>query len=345
MPGSLSLVYKPFMMSNWIKRWRALWNPDMYHGWGKRHRYFEGWYFKLVSPQHDAAFAVIPGISRDADGTPHAFIQVMDGLAQRASYHEFPAEAFRPSPRRFELELGDNYFSPERLRLALPELAGELKLNGIYPWPARLLAPGIMGWYSFVPFMECYHGVVSVDHTLSGRLQVHGREVDFSGGKGYIEKDWGRSFPSAWIWMQTNNFSESKRTSLMASVANIPWLRSSFIGFIVGFLLEGRLYQFATYNGSRMKAEIHGREVHLAFRRKGQELRLIAHQAEGAPLVSPLDGAMAGKVNESMTARVEVILTEKGETLFEGTGEMAGMEMAGEVEKLLTSPTTTISSS
>ena len=322
-------------MQNILRRWRALWNPDMYHGWGKRKRYFEGWYFKLVSPCRDAAFAVIPGISHDADGSSKAFIQVMDGLQRKAAYHEFAAEDFCPSPHQFELRLGGNFFSRERLLLELPELEGELLLHNPFPWPSRLLAPGIMGWYSFVPFMECYHGVVSVDHSLSGTLKVHGSEVDFSGGKGYIEKDWGRSFPSAWIWIQTNDFDEAGRTSLMASVANIPWLKSSFIGFIVGFLHEGRLHEFATYNGAKMDISVEGRVVSLSFRRKKMELRLTAHQAEGTPLIAPIEGAMAGKVNESLTARVEVELISAGTVLFSQTGETAGMEMAGDVESLL----------
>lgn len=28
--------------------------------------------------------------------------------------------------------------------------------------------------------------------------------MDFSGGRGYIEKDWGQSFPAAWVWLQIN---------------------------------------------------------------------------------------------------------------------------------------------
>jgi tocopherol cyclase len=322
-------------MKSIFRRWRALWNPDMYHGWGKRKSYFEGWYFKVVSREKDGALAIIPGISHDAEGTPHAFIQVMDGLSRKATYHEFSADEFRPSPHRFELDLAGNFFSPNRLSLNLTGLCGELELHDIYPWPSRLLAPGIMGWYSFVPFMECYHGVVSVDHRLSGQLNVEGKEIDFSGGKGYIEKDWGRSFPSAWIWMQTNDFGECERTSLMASVANIPWVGSSFVGFIVGFLLEGHLYEFATYNRSAMSINISGREVHLIFRRKQLELRLVAHQAEGTPLIAPIEGAMAGKVNESLTARVEVELRRNRKVVFQKTGHTAGMEMAGEIDTLL----------
>jgi hypothetical protein len=65
-----------------------------------------------------------------------------------------------------------------------------------------------MGWYSYVPFMECYHGLISIDHKLQGSLQINGQEIDFTEGKGYAEKDWGTSFPEGYVWMQSNHFAE-----------------------------------------------------------------------------------------------------------------------------------------
>ncbi len=91
-----------------------------------------------------------------------------------------------------------------------------------------------MGWYAFVPFMECYHAVIGFDHPLEGKININGNEIDFTGGRGYIEKDYGKSFPSYYIWMQSNHF-ETEEISVMASVAKIPWLGSSFDGFVVGF--------------------------------------------------------------------------------------------------------------
>jgi len=32
---------------------------------------------------------------------------------------------------------------------------------------------GIMGWYRFVPFMQCYHGVVSLNHKLNGTFKKY----------------------------------------------------------------------------------------------------------------------------------------------------------------------------
>ena len=43
--------------------------------------------------------------------------------------------------------------------------------------------------------MECYHGIVSMDHTVNGLIEINNEKIDFSEGRGYIEKDWGRSFP------------------------------------------------------------------------------------------------------------------------------------------------------
>ncbi len=317
-----------------LLRHRALWNPDMYHGWGRHKRYFEGWYFKMVDPAEQYAFAIIPGISYGAGGSAHAFIQVLDGKRCTAAYHEFPAEQFVPSTQQFELQLGDNFFSPQRIRLALPELSGELHFHHNFPWPRTLGAPGIMGWYTFMPFMECYHGVVSMHHRIEGSLRVYDAPADFSGGIGYIEKDWGRSFPGAWIWTQTNHFEHTERVSLMASVADIPWLGSRFTGYISGLLLEDRLFRFATYTGAKLHTELGEHQVMMSLSTRKLRMELIAHQAGGGELVSPIQGNMTGKVNESMQATVEVQLRENGKLLFEGTGRNAGLEVAGKVERL-----------
>ena len=36
------------MLNSWRAGLRAVWQPAMYHGHGKRKDFFEGWYFKFV---------------------------------------------------------------------------------------------------------------------------------------------------------------------------------------------------------------------------------------------------------------------------------------------------------
>lgn len=321
---------------NFLKRWKATWHPERYHGWGKKNNFFEGWYYKIVDHSETLVLAVIPGISYDADGIAHAFVQVLDGKNNIAAYHEFPEDAFQPRSGRFEVRLGDNIFTDTAIQLSLPELTGKLQIENPVAWPKMLGAPGIMGWYSFVPFMECYHGVVSLHHQLKGELIFKNKTYSLNGGIGYIEKDWGVSFPKSWSWLQSNHFDSKEPMCIMASVAHIPWLGSHFIGYIVGFYFKNTLYRFATYTGAQMKASIEGKEVRLAFKDKTHLLEVKGIQAPGADLISPISGAMAGKVNESMQGKIAIRFFKKGKLLFEGTARNAGMELAGEVESLLT---------
>jgi tocopherol cyclase len=317
-----------------FKRFHNLFYPDAFQGEGRTRNYFEGWYFKLVSADARHAIAVIPGISFDAEGRGHAFIQVMDGKACKAYYHTFETTDFRATPRNFEVFVGKNYFSAQRISLDLPGLRGDISFEDTVSWPKMMGAPGIMGWYSFVPFMQCNHGMVSMNHRLQGSLYLNDEEVNISGGKGYIEKDWGSSFPKAYTWMQSNHFDRCDRASLMASVAHIPWLGSYFIGFISGFWIEGRLFRFATYTGARKHLNIKDEQLELILKNPKTELRILARQAAGTALVSPLSGAMTGKINESLQAVLQVELRENGQLIFEGIGENAGLEVVGAVDKM-----------
>ena len=325
------------LMKNLLRRWKALWYPERYHGWGRKKSYFEGWYFKMVSKDESLAFSLIPGISMDVNGKSHSFIQMIDGTEGKTFYESFPSDQFETGDDRFFVKIGDNYFDNQELRIQLPQISGNVRILNPVPWPGELGAPGVMGWYSFVPMMQCYHGVVSMNHDLEGTVEYNGRTYDLNGGLGYIEKDWGSSFPRCWIWMQTNHFNNLNReTSFMASVAHIPWMGSYFIGFLVAFWLDDHLYRFTTYNGSRMRSAMDDEHVYLMFTRKNWKLKITATKGHTGELVSPIVGEMTGKVSESIAANVQLELYEDDRLIYEGAGRNAGLEVAGDVSILLT---------
>ncbi|MBB4079824.1 hypothetical protein GGR28_002451 [Lewinella aquimaris] len=327
-------------MRNFIKRRRAAFDPPRFQGWGRNGPYFEGWYFKIVVPAHKLAYAFIPGVSYGEDGTRHAFLQVLDGVAATSSYVEYPVEAFVPDSNRLDFKLGPHRFSTDRLQIDLPDLQLDLAFEDITPWPARPLAPGVMGWYGFVPRMQCYHGLVSFHHRLRGTIRVDGRALGASSGIGYTEKDWGTGFPDAWIWAQSNHLSGTEQpASLMASVASIPWLGSSFTGFLCTLLLNGRLYTFTTWTGARVQVQFpEGSEaVGLTFSDRSHRLVLTGHPAPGGHLASPIAGAMTGKINESLRAELEVVLEEGTREIYRGTASWAGLEVSDNARKRLLS--------
>jgi hypothetical protein len=319
-----------------LRKIKSLFNPETYQGWGNTRKYFEGWYFKVVNAAGTKAFAFIPGISMDEKGNSHAFIQVLDGTEKKSEYHSFDSSLFRPSWKEFELSLGTNHFSSQRMTLDLPFVKGSLSFSDTVPWPKPWYSPGIMGPYTFAPFMECSHGIVSMDHSISGSLVINGEEIDFTGGRGYTEKDWGHSFPSAYIWMQSNRFS-ADGISFKASVARIPWVSGTFTGFIAGLWFDKRLYRFTEYGGGKLtNLSVTDSEVEMQFQNRTHIISVKAPVDRSTPLAAPVKGFMTGRIEESMTSQISLTLTDRrtGNVLFSGEGRNTCIEISGNTDTL-----------
>lgn len=324
-------------MSTFLNRFKALRNPDRYHGWGKSKAYFEGWYYKMVNGDESFAFSLIPGISMDDQGKQHAFIQMIDGTGCTTYYEEFPVGAFEAGADEFYVKIGDNYFDAHKVKVNLPFIKADLEIHNTTPWPSSWGAPGVMGWYSFVPKMQCYHGVVSVHHIVSGSVNYKGNDYNWDDGIGYIEKDWGTSFPRCWIWLQSNHWDNLERkVSLMASVAHIPWMGRYFVGYLVAFYLDDHLLQFSTYNGAKLKSWIDDDKVYLTLKKRRERIEIIATKGQTGELISPISGEMRGKVNESLSATVELKYYKGEQLVYHGNGRNAGLEVAGDISILLT---------
>lgn len=322
-----------------------LMHPERYQGAGRRYPYFEGWYYKLVDASEERRYAVIPGIF--VGRTPEesqCFVQFMDGATGSVAFYRYPLSAFSGAPDSLDLRVGPNRFTHDAVSLELVSEAltvqGSLQFEGVTPWPATRLSPGIMGPFSWVPAMECYHGIVSLDHAIAGQLRINGETVDLTRGRGYTEKDWGRRFPAAWIWFQSNHF-DQVGTSLTASIAQIPWLGLRFPGFIVGLWLDGRLYRFATYTGAHVE-RLCTSDASIEWVLSDRQHRLSMRIARHAPglLYAPEIADMSGRVGETLQATAEVTLTAlprrgEGDRLaFTGHARLGGLEVVGDTRLL-----------
>lgn len=319
---------------------KKLAHPEMFQGNKKTKNYFEGWYFKMVASADSSILSIIPGISLSKDGEQHAFIQIIDGKTAKTDYYTFPIEEFSFSREEFAISIGQNYFSKEKIILNIhtdtSSISGEINMMNQVEFPTHgILNSGIMGWYRFVPYMECYHGVVSLTHQLEGQILKDGVTYNFDQGIGYIEKDWGSSMPAAWIWMQSNNFSKGN-TSFMLSVANIPWLGKSFTGFLGFFLHNDTLLRFATYTHAKIRIEKSESDtVKISIKDKKNTYTIRAIRKNTGLLKAPVKGSMDRRIPESIDARIELsIYDKKGNLIFCDSTSVGGLEIVGN-QKLL----------
>ncbi|MDB4542810.1 tocopherol cyclase family protein [bacterium] len=329
-----------------FSRLKRIWRPEQFHfhhAINRDRAYFEGWYFKLVDAEGARPHAIIPGVFLGADA--HAFIQVLNGRDGTSAYHRFPLHEFHASRDSFDISIGRSRFTQSRISLdigaretaAQQPVKGEIDLSSWHGWPVTLTSPGVMGPYSFVPFMECNHGILSMDHAIAGQLSIGDVHTCLDDGRGYVEKDWGRGFPKGYVWAQSNHFSE-EGISISASVADIPWLTGAFRGYLIGFLLRGKLHRFTTYTGARIEyIDVNKNAYTLCVRDRQYRLQLQAQRSEGALLHAPYDKQMVARVAETMNSVIKLRFEglDNGKRLYEGAGEHGCLEVQGDLANII----------
>ncbi len=316
---------------------KSLRNPDLYHGrFGKN--YFEGWYFKLVDSQMKNAFAFIPGVFFSPTGEfDHAFIHVVDGIRRTYGYKRFLTKEFSTARDSFFINVAGSSFGRSGLNINLAgdsaPINGQVDFNNHLDWPDNFLNPGSMGFYNYIPKMQCYAQVCSMDFDLTGSLEINGHPIDFSGGKGYIEKNWGSAFPYSWIWIQCNHF-QKMRASLSCSLAHIPFSVTSFRGFLVGLFVNDSFYAFTTMNRSKVEVVQKGTDVTMYFKNRKHTLTIDCetNSADFILLNGPRGDRMVPLVQENLQGEVAVILKDNagGKIIFEDSGHCAGVEYGGD---------------
>ncbi len=311
-------------------------HPEVFQGNFKKKQYFEGWYFKLVDSSAKLIYAFIIGISLDRKGgTSHSSIQFFNASEHKAFYFKFPVDQFHASEKALETRVGDSVFSTEKMILNIHQdnqsIQGEIAFSNPFPLPKRGVGYNIMGPASYVPFLPSRYGIVSLNHGLYGAIEINSVAHVFTGGKGYIDKNWGYSFPSAYIWMQCNHFPQDS-VSIIASIAQVPLLGINITAFFTVLLLEGKVYRFTNYHLDSLKIfELEEMRLKIAVSNKTYELEIEGIKTPGMALASPSKGSMKSTISESLTSTLNIRLCQKSKggnsPIYEGAGFPAGLEI------------------
>jgi tocopherol cyclase len=288
-----------------------------FHGRYRSRSYFEGWYFKHQSDTNEIAF--IPGVNFTEQGEKKAFIQVITG--DESFQEDYPYSTFKVSRHKPVIRIGESIFSHRGLKINMN--GKDFTCSGTIKYPSLTpLKSDIMGPFRFVPFMECNHGVISMKHHLEGALTLNGKKMDFADGNGYIEKDWGSSFPQNYLWLQCNRFTDPS-CSIMVSIAKIPFAGFHFQGCICAVTFQGKEYRLATYNGVKI---IRYSQNELVLRQGKYCLQAEMRSDSPQQLLAPRLGGMTRRIRENMScpARFRFYCAEK--LLFDLQSEDAGYE-------------------
>lgn len=306
-------------------------NPDLFQGQkylNTNKNYFEGWYFKNTNKEEGISF--IPGININ-DKYKKAFIQV---ITNNSSYYiNYHLDDFKFNFEPFCIKIGNNIFSKESIHIEIKDdtqnlkIYGDIKYSGSRNINTNFLSPNIMGPFSYIPFMECNHAIISMQNKIQGFISINNNKINFNNDIGYIEKDWGCSFPKSYIWCQGNNFQKSN-ASFMLSIADIPFKFLNFRGIICVLIINNQEFKFTTYNNTRIiQYDIEDSSFNITLRREDYDLNIKSKYDTGIKLIAPVKGKMEKNIFESITSLITVTLKKNNKIIFSDTSTNSGLEI------------------
>ena len=309
-------------------------NPEVFQGekyLDSNKDYFEGWYFKNIGKDEGISF--IPGISISSK-EKRCFIQVITN--DSSWFIDFDINDFEYNYEPFWIRIGNNYFSKERVHIDIIDkqldivIKGDLKYRNSISIKRKWLSPNIMGIFSYIPFMQCNHCILSMKSNVEGIISINDKNIEIFNGTGYIEKDFGVSFPKYYVWGQGNNFND-KNVSFFVSVADIYFKLFSFRGFICSLIIKDKEYRFATYNNSKiLKYEIKDNGYELVLKKGKYILEIESLNNDGFMLKAPVNGNMDKEILESINGIIKVTLKKNKKVIFSDESCNCGLEIVNE---------------
>lgn len=240
---------------------------------------------------------------------------------------------FKFNHKPFCIQIGGNTFSKEGIHINIQDESQNLKIYGNIKYSnskniqTNIVVPNIMGPFSYIPFMECNHAIINMKNTINGCININDKMIYFNNSKGYIEKDWGCSFPNSYIWCQGNNFQKTD-ASFIFSVADIPFKLFTFRGFICVLLINNEEFKFTTYNNAKLvECDIKEDSFNITFKRNLYILNIKSNYSKGLKLAAPVKGKMTKDIFESISSLVTITLKKEKEIIFCGTSSRCGLEI------------------
>jgi hypothetical protein len=118
-----------------------------------------------------------------------------------------------------------------------------------------------VGLPGFLP-LSCFQQMIAMKMDVQqGSPMIDGQNVQLDGSEfAYVEKTWGRTFPSEYVWMHSTRFTNDQASplidSLFFSVADVPLFASvSSPGFVSTLLFNKSYIHFASHLGSIIDVE------------------------------------------------------------------------------------------
>lgn len=284
--------------------------PSDLRGEFDRTNYFEGWFHKIYSTKHRASFVIIYGYTTGHSADKFGFIQVhIPNQEPRILY--FDKSEVRCDPNQHRLEMGEHELSLEGMNIRTEEFVIDLCFSKNEPIRT---VKNSMGYHYFIPNLPCYHAVCNPFHTVSGEIRTTDSQYCFERETGYLEKNWGTSFPEKYLWLHAIDQNDPEM-SLLFSQAEIGWFGNTFQRHVGYIRTKDDVVDFRGLKDFRIRIQqIESNKQHILLNSRDLDVEIIVQTDQHICLLGPEQGKLSRKIVHHADVQVEMLMTRGSDT-------------------------------
>ncbi|MGF1486090.1 MAG: tocopherol cyclase family protein [Prochloraceae cyanobacterium] len=334
-----------------------------YHWDGTSARFFEGWYYRVTIPEIAQTFAFMYSIDDPIGSRPHSggAAQIL-GPDDEYLYRIFPdvkgfwgAKNYLGlghwgktdldlSPQlldrdRFESDIKEGYQATATINQGYFQdpvtknyCRWYYKIEPVYGWGnPKASQQSTAGMLSSFEIFEPGWQILMAHGLATGSIDWNGKIYEFSNAPAYGEKNWGRSFPQKWFWLNCNSFQDEPDLALTAGGGKrqvVSWMEEVAL---VGIHYRGSFYEFVPWNSEvhwqiepwgiwTMQASNYDFEVNVTG----------TTNLPGTPLRAPTEQGLIYCCRDTMKGQLHLELKSSlGVTILEATSDLCGLEVGG----------------
>jgi len=295
----------------------------------------EGWFWRLTDSASGRVVVALCSVNKHRDGDwatvavalhPGGVVQAaaLDGAAAERSH--FTAHAGTGPAGRLAADV-------DRLRIDLDDIHLDLRFADSFHWP-KALAGG--GFFSSVPFLNQYWHPYRLDGKASGTVEFNDSTWSFDGARLYTERNWGAGFPQRWWWGEAHDFADADvSVAFSGGLLELGPLRRDVSGVVVR--LGDRVIRAAPPALVRSHVgdgcwTVRARTPRYQIELDGDGTGMDPHVL---PVPLPAERRNVDTDFEHLAGRLHCTVRELGRVVFDGTCELAGLEVGSRPGRML----------
>jgi tocopherol cyclase len=284
--------------------------PSNLQGNFDRIKYFEGWFHKIYSAKYNASFILIYGYATGNSTNKFGFIQVHIPNQQPLVMYFNKNEIICDS-NQHSVQMGEHIFTTNKIDINTKEIGIQLHLNDNQPINTF---KNSMGYNYVIPNLPCYHAILNKSHNVSGEIRAGDTSFVMNQEKGYLEKNWGTSFPDNYIWLHAVDPTNSD-VNLLFSQAEIKWMGQTFLRHLGYLNFENECIDFRQLkNAVVSNSSISPVKQLIRISSKLIELDISIILGQQIIFKGPEDGALRRDIVHFTDAFIEIKLKRNSET-------------------------------